>query len=588
MVSLSNKQRKALPQGLPLSAHRKLLEKCGILALFHLVHEKGDREKIDALRQFADCQVNLIAQADLVDLFHGMFEGESDGLKKQVLDALAQFWAAHDKGLKITQLRTMEDVIGDDDWDTNLVVFCKALEKKNPEAYKINLFGFAQNTDVTLSKDVLGAIGNWTVDYNWPVYADEDKGKPKDQVTIKVRRPELKKEASELARAYTLKRLGEHTSKEYQDTPFENNLRPWNDVADQVHALLPRITDIVQQKNGPDVEIGSALLEVLAWLIVTCREGRNLTFNVRRRKMTPANTAPAPSDTPAMERSTSTGSFASLKLEEEDQRDEAPQVDKLYRSVKIFTLVAVPNEERTDFIFHNTWDDKLGNVAMGFVDVINYYNFSQEGSGLSSANLHEFENALMTISPVLLILPTLVLHPPHTGLVTGRNSPQWPLYEEVSPPLQKLAVTRTSFQGLTLGKYDSDRKQASVYDLIHYGGQLGQQYNHWCTMEYSFPKAGQCFILRTDPIDAALRHLLMTTPNEARRHAQAITDLQKRADETGAVVGGFVVRINGVLLPLVTEEDGNDIAAIKGTNNKMKEYKNLMHNNGVFTQLAEY
>lgn len=585
MAMLSKKQRAALPFGLPQSAHLKLLEKCGILGLYHLVHPDGDREKIDGLRQYADCQTNLIAQTDLFYHFREMVEAE-DGNIEEILNALADFCNEHDKGLKITQLRTMEDVIGQKQWDEALVTFCQALAQKEPEAYRINLLCFAQNTDVTLSKDVLGAIGNWTVDYNWAVYADEDFGKPKDKVILQACRAYLKREASELARAYTLERLWKHTSEKYRKDTSGDKLRPWDDIADQVHALLPLITGSVQQEvkqqDGSidifEVTVGALLLEVLAWYIVTCREGRSIVYNVRCREMTPA---------PQLATEESTSSLAELEMEEENERAESARADKLYRSAGVFTLIAVPNEDRTNFVFRENWDVETGNLPMGHVEVIHYVDAGQQGSGLSSADIDEFKKALNDTDPLLLILPTCVAHPPHTGLVTGRNSPKWSLYEEVSPPHQKLNVTRTSFQGLALGPHDPDRKQASLYDMVHYGVQLGQEFGHANTMEYTFPARDrpQCYTLRTEPIDAACRHMLMATPNEARRHAKTIMEIQKRIDETGAVVGGYAVKINGVILPVMSKEAGDKLTLVK--TRRLEEYKKLMTENGVLARLAE-
>lgn len=224
MLPLTKKERAALPDGLPLSAHDKLLEKFGIIALYHLVHPDGDREKIDPLRQLSDCQVNLIGHTDLYDAFEEAFEDEEG--RERILSLLKTFVADHAGDLKLTALRTMDDVVGAKKWNEDLVRFCQEFEKANPETYRVNMLGFAQNTDVTIFKDVSGAIANWTVDYNSPVYDDADIGKPKGEIAIRPRRPELKKEGSVLARAYTIKRLLEHTSEEYRKTPYTQQLRP--------------------------------------------------------------------------------------------------------------------------------------------------------------------------------------------------------------------------------------------------------------------------------------------------------------------------------------------------------------------------
>ncbi|KAL0060743.1 hypothetical protein AAF712_012475 [Marasmius tenuissimus] len=580
MAPLTKKQRQTLPQGLPFSAHEKLLEKFGILALYHLVHPNGNREKIDALRQFGDCQTNLIAQTDLVEAFDDMFDDHGNAQKEHILELLTKFESDHQKGLKLTALRTMEDVIGQAEWDEDLIQFCTRLEKKNPKAYRINMFGFAHNTDVTLFKDVAGAIANWTVDYNSPVYVDSDIGKPKNEIELRPRRPELKKEASVLARAYTADRLFEHTTKEYQVTSYANRMRPWTDIANQVHALLPRVIGVVPQKNGPDVEVGSLLLEALAWFIVTCREGRLLTINLRRRQMTPVSTAPSHSDTLAL--AVDDPERLGITHESQFRPCHTPEVDKLYTTEKVLTFVAIPNKERTDFVFHKAWPERIGNTTMGFIEIISYYDVNQQGTGLSSANLEEYEKAVMACSPIVLILPTCVAHPPHPGLVTGRNSPKWSWYEEISPPHQKLDVTRTSIQGFTLGTNDPDRKQASINDLVIYGTRLAGEFGHLDTREYTYAETRKCMTLRKDPIDAAPRHVLMASPNEASLRGQAIMDLQMKASETGAIVGGYGCRIKDVILNTLNKEDGDTISAIVQSNARLNKYKEIMPMNAVF------
>jgi hypothetical protein len=568
MASLTKKQRAALPEGLPLSAHDKLLEKFGIIALFHLVHPDGDREKIDPLRQFADCQVNLIAQTDLYEAFDDAFEDENE--QERILALLKAFVADHAADLKLTALRNMDDVIGQKKWDDDLVAFCAKFEQDHPKAYKINMLGFAQNTDVTLFKDVSGAIANWTVDYNSPVYADEDIGKPKGEITIWPRRPELKKDASVLARAYTNARLLEHTSEEYQKTPYEQQLRAWNDIADQTHALITRVVDTVPQKNGPDVEVGSLFLEVLAWFIVSFREDRHLTVNIRRRAMTPFGET-----------------VQDEEVEEENQRGDIAEIDKTYRIDEVLTFVARPIKNGRDFQLLDKWPATIGDLTAGFIEMISYFHVGQPGEGLDSADRATYKATVMTSSPFLLMLPTLVAHKPHPGLVTGRNSPKWSLYEDVSPSHQKLNVTRTAFQGFTLGKYNPDVKQASIADLKTYGLELAYAHDHADTREYSFAENKKCMTLRKASLDCSPRHLVMASANEAIHHARYLMELQEKADKTGAVVGGYGCRIKNMVLNVTDRETGDRLSAIGQSNTRLKAYDEAMPHNGVFSALAK-
>ncbi|KAL9931402.1 hypothetical protein V8E36_009688 [Tilletia maclaganii] len=489
--------------------------------------------------------------------------------QERILSLLKAFVSDHAGDLKLTALRHMHDVIGQNKWDEDLVAFCAKLEEKIPDAYKINMFGFAQNTDVTLFRDVFGAISNWTVNYHSPVYADADIGRSKSEVAIWRRRPELKKEASMLARAYINKRLLQHTSEEYRSVPYERQLRPWNDIADQTHALITRVIGTVPQKDGTDVEVGSVFLEVLAWLIVTFREGRHLTINIRRRAMTP---------------------FGHVPQEEEgaeNQRGDISNIDKTYRVDDVLTFVAHATENGRDFKMFDKWPEAIGNITSGFIEMISYFDVGQAGEALNSANRAEFKATAMASSPFLLMLPTLVSHKPHPGLVTGRNSPKWSLYEDVSPPPQRLSVTRTAFQGFTLGKYDPSAKQASIADLKTYGLQLAYAQDYADAGEYSFAENNKCMTLRKAPLDCAPRHLLMASANEAVEHGRQIMELQKRADEAGAVVGGYGCRIKNLVLNVTDRDTGDRISAIGLSNTRLKAYNEAMPQNAILSALAK-
>jgi hypothetical protein len=573
---LTKKQRQALPDGLPLSAHDKLLEKFGILALFHLVHPDGDRSKLDPLRQFADCQVNLVPQKDLYEAFNDWFD--DDRRKDRILELLANFERDHTgaNAMKLNALRNMADVLDKAPWNKELVKFCGDFAAKNAKAYRINQFGFTFNTDVTLFRDVGHAIANWTCDYHHNVYDDKDIGKPKADVNVWQRRPFLKKEASELARAYMSDRLLECTSDEYRNTPEAGRLRPWSRVADQVHALLPRIVSTMGQKNGPEVELGSLLLEAAAWAIVNLHDGHPIVFNIRRREMTPIAVAPEPEPTGEDDEVAS----------DTDSEGGKPLVDKTYRTTEVLTLIAVPNKDRTDYVFRDSWPASVGNITNSFAELISYYDKGQEGTGLDSSDDAEYKEAVMKISPFFLMLPMLVAHPPHPGLAKS-NDPKWSLYEKVSPPHQPLEVSRMRFQGWTLGVNDPDRKQASINDWVIYGTQLAVQHNQAETREYTFFIPGQCMTLRKETLDAAPRHLLMASLNEASRMAKNILALQKKADATGAVAGGFGIRITNMVLPAMTKAEGDQVAAIKQPNTRLNKYKEVYPNNKAFYELLQ-
>ena len=89
------------------------------------------------------------------------------------------------------------------------------------------------------------------------------------------------------------------------------------------------------------------------------------------------------------------------------------------------------------------------------------------------------------------------------------------------------------------------------------------------------------------------RYRCGTTPShhghskKGSRHAKTILDLQARADETGALVGGYGVRMKNMILNTLTQEDGDNIAGIGQSNTRLNAYKTLMHTNGVFSELAK-
>lgn len=329
--------------------------------------------------------------------------------------------------------------------------------------------------------------------------------------------------------------------------------------------------DVVPQKNGSDVEVGSLLLEAAAWVIVTFREGKRLTVNLRRRQMTPIG-----EDT-----------HGDSEKVEESERDGVAEIDKTYRVEDIFTLLALP-QNGGDFTLVDTWPAEAGRKTGGFIELISYYDVGQKGTGLDSADPAEYKAAAMRSSPFLLMLPTLVAHKPHPGLVTAATAPSGAGTKTCPPPHQKLDVTRTSFQGFTLGAYDpSAPRQASIADWKTHGLELAYAHDHADTREYSFAENRKCMVLRKAPVDAAPRHLLMASPDEARRHAQAILALQKKADEAGAMVGGYGCRIKNMVLNVTDRATGDAISALCQSNARLKAYNEKMPNNGVFSALAK-
>lgn len=104
--------------------------------------------------------------------------------KDVILTLLAVYVMNHSEEIKFTTLYNIDDVVDNKKWDNKLIKFCQDFKNDNPENYMINMYAFAQHTDIKLFRDISGIIANWTVYYNSPVYSNADIGKPKNEVVL--------------------------------------------------------------------------------------------------------------------------------------------------------------------------------------------------------------------------------------------------------------------------------------------------------------------------------------------------------------------------------------------------------------------
>ncbi len=486
----------------------------------------GLKKQLDALLMVADCQNRVARLATLYTNIKDAYKPEEFA----ELRALATEYLEGTRGdRRVTKMKTIPHVVGEHPPQVALISYFSDIKKMIGEA-NFQFIGdcFANNDNATFFYCELGSLTGWLPKTGYRVEMPWVEGSTKLVDRIYEGRIRLARSSID----GMSKIVEQWTTDEWKNTPaYQRVSKQWPEFWDQVATIWHASETYVENADGSRTPVRDF------------RCGMIITMGDMIQTKTPLITEHRiiPMKVSGDVRTYDFAPFSVLRWEHNSGLDR-------------FMPVSDVSPDECD-------------RPCPAIDMPNYHNSGQADIGFGCSTPEEYQAKLQSgeITIEGALMPLIFDHPAVSGLAKHADRDYSKLYKMVSPATTPVGYTRTSIEGFTLSPAKG-LSRPSFYQLYEASQKIAAEYGLVNNQEFFKTDENKPRTRRTDPCDTGLRHVYVTTLNEATARLQGVHD--KLAEDDKVVIGEHVVREEDRAISFTNPDFAEHYLMVKNGNDK--------------------